>query len=229
MIKDRLNKVQEDIKAVCRRAGRPLDDVLLVGVTKYSDVAAINEAIESGLKDIAENRVQSASEKFSSLSATLSVRKHLIGHLQTNKAKDAVMLFDLIQSVDSQKLADEINKRAGGVGKVQDILIQVDIAKEEQKFGLPEEDLEGMAAHCKTLGNIRVMGLMTMAPLSEDVGRVRAVFRRCKEIFDGLKAQETLSFQMKYLSMGMSGDMGIAIEEGATMVRVGSAIFKEQE
>ncbi len=229
MIKDRLNKVREDINTVCRRAGRPLNDVLLVGVTKYSDVSAINEAIESGLEDIAENRVQSASEKFPSLSAAPSVRKHLIGHLQTNKAKEAVVLFDLIQSVDSQKLVDEINKRAGGIGKVQDILIQVDIAKEEQKFGLPEEELDGVAAHCKTLGNIRVLGLMTMAPLTDDVGRVRAVFRRCKEIFDGQKRNETPSFQMKYLSMGMSGDMGIAIEEGATMVRVGSAIFKEQE
>jgi PLP dependent protein len=224
-----LNKVREDIKAVCQRAGRSWGDVLLVGVTKYSDVAAINEAIESGLGDIAENRVQSASEKFASLSAVPSVRKHLIGHLQTNKAKEAVALFDLIQSVDSQKLVDEINKRALAIGKVQDILIQIDIAKEEQKFGLPEGDLEGMVAHCKTLGNIRVLGLMTMAPLTDDTVRVRAVFRRCKEIFDGLKGHETPSFQMKYLSMGMSGDMGIAIEEGATMVRVGSAIFKEQE
>lgn len=227
MITDRLNAVRRNIKEVCLKVGRSFDDVLLVGVTKYSDVAAINEAVGGGLLDIAENRVQSATEKFPQIMSNSSLRKHLIGHLQTNKVKDAVLLFDLIQSVDSPRLADEINKRAGGIDKIQDILIQVDIAKEDQKFGLPEEALSGMIRHCKELSNIRVLGLMTMAPLTEDAARIRLVFRRCKELFDGLKQEGTASFQMKYLSMGMSGDMGLAIEEGSTMVRVGSAIFKE--
>ena len=228
MISSNLTALNTSINSICAQAGRDPSSVILVGVTKYSDAAAVNEAIAAGLSHIAENRVQSAQEKFPLLSSATPVTRHLIGHLQTNKAKDAVQLFDMIQSVDSLKLVDEINKRAGAIGKVQDILVQVDIAREEQKFGLPEEDLDGLLAHLENCPHIRTRGLMCMAPLTEDKAVVRAVFHRLKEQFDRVKKVHAGSSRiiMEHLSMGMSGDYAIAIAEGATMVRIGSLLFK---
>jgi pyridoxal phosphate enzyme (YggS family) len=224
MLKNNLEAVCRSIDAACRACGRSPSEVTLVGVTKYSDAAAVNEALALGLEHIAENRVQAAKEKFGSLNIS-GVTRHLIGHLQSNKAKDAVQLFDLIQSVDSVALAVEINKRAAAVGKVQDILLQVDIAKEEQKFGLPEEDVLAFCQALPPLVNIRLRGVMTMAPYSQDEALIRSVFRRAKVIYDGLRATPQ-GAGIDVLSMGMSGDYAIAIEEGSTMVRVGSAIFK---
>jgi pyridoxal phosphate enzyme, YggS family len=228
MIKQNLDTVLSRIHSLCAQAGRDPGSVTLVGVTKYSDAAAINEAVASGLLNIAENRVQSAKEKFPLLAAEQSVVKHLIGHLQTNKAKDAVELFDLIQSVDSVKLVAEIDKRAAASGKMQDILLQLDIAREEQKFGLPEEELNGFLEHVKGCAHVRVRGLMAMAPFTSDQVLVRGVFRRLREHFERIKKEHAGSnhITMEHLSMGMSGDYEIAIEEGATMVRIGSAIFK---
>jgi pyridoxal phosphate enzyme (YggS family) len=229
MIKQNLETVFAGMRAVCLRAGRDPGAVTLIGVTKYSDAAAVNEAMAAGLSHIAENRVQSAKEKFPLLRMPgHPVLKHLIGHLQSNKAKDAVELFDLIQSVDSLKLALEIDKRAAAVGKVQDILIQLDIAREEQKFGLPEEELDGLLMQLEGCSHIRVRGLMAMAPLTTDKDTIRSVFRRLREQFDRIKKAHAGSGRiiMEHLSMGMSGDYEIAIEEGATMVRIGSAIFK---
>lgn len=227
MLKEPLLALRSRIEDICRGCGRAPKDVLLVGVTKYSAAAAVNEAVAAGLTDIAENRVQAAREKFALLDP-VGVRKHLIGHLQSNKVKEAVGLFDLIQSVDSQALAEEINRRAAAIGKVQDILLQVDIAGEEQKFGLPEVDVEEFLRRASLLAHIRVLGLMTMAPLTEDKALIRSVFRRCRGLFTALGRDGAAAgrIQMKYLSMGMSSDFDIAIEEGATMVRIGSAIFK---
>lgn len=224
MVSDNLKQVLLNIHEVCGRRGRDPGEITLVGVTKFAEVPAINAAIVAGLLHIAENRVQLAEAKFPKIDyAGKPVVRHLIGHLQSNKARDAVRLFDLIQSVDSIKLADEINKRAAAIGKIQDILIQVDIAKEEQKFGLPEAELAGAVAYLDTLPNVRLLGLMTMAPLTQDKDVVRGVFRRAKEFFDQLKAHGA---PLTILSMGMSSDYEIALEEGATMVRIGSAIFK---
>ncbi|MEI6437860.1 MAG: YggS family pyridoxal phosphate-dependent enzyme [Candidatus Omnitrophota bacterium] len=227
MLKSNLDAVGQKIADICYRCGRNPQAVILVGVTKYSDAATVNEAVASGLKDIAENRIQAAKEKFALITGT-GVSKHLIGHLQSNKAKEAVALFDLIQSVDSVALVDEINKRAATIGKVQDILLQVDIAKEEQKFGLPQEEAGAFLNHVSQLNNVRLLGLMTMAPLTEDKEVIRSVFRRCHELFKTIAQDWACSerVQMKHLSMGMSGDFDIAIEEGATMVRIGSLIFK---
>ncbi len=219
----------ERVGAACLRSGRDPREVIVVGVTKYSNAAAVNEAVAAGLLHIAENRVQAAAEKFPLLQfGGRPVTKHLIGHLQSNKARDAVMLFDLIQSVDSMKLADEIDKRAAAAGKVQDILIQVDVAREEQKFGLPEGELDGLADHLESCAHIRTRGLMAMAPLTGDQMLIRDVFRRLKGMFDRVKKAHAGSARvaMEHVSMGMSGDYEIAIEEGATMVRIGSAIFK---
>lgn len=224
MIKQNLNAVLANISAVCVRVGRDPRSVTLIGVTKYSSADDINLALAAGLTDIAENRVQLAEEKFPLLAMTGNKPvKHLIGHLQTNKAKDAVRLFDMIQSVDSLKLAAEIDKRAGAAGKRQDILVQVDIAREEQKFGAAEEDVDALLAYLDGCRNIRTCGLMAMAPLTGDAAVIRSVFRRLREMFDRVKAGRP---SMVHLSMGMSGDYEVAIEEGATMVRIGSALFK---
>ncbi|MEI8012521.1 MAG: YggS family pyridoxal phosphate-dependent enzyme [Candidatus Omnitrophota bacterium] len=224
MIKQNVDTVLAKISAVCARAGRDPRAVTLIGVTKYSSADDVNLAIAAGLKDIAENRVQAAEEKFPRL--TLAERapvKHLIGHLQSNKVKDAVRLFDMIQSVDSLKLAAEIDKRAAAVGKRQDILVQVDIAREEQKFGVAEEDLEALLVYLDGCRNVRTRGLMAMAPLTGDNVVIRSVFRRLKALFERVSVGRPF---MEHVSMGMSGDYEIAIEEGATMVRIGSAIFK---
>jgi len=229
MIQDNLNEIALRIRAASGRAGRNPDDVIVVGVTKFADVPSINEAIACGLEHIAENKVQLAAEKFPKLDlAGKAVTKHLIGHLQTNKVRDALNTFDLIHSVDSVKLADEIQKRAAAMGKVADILVQVDIAKEETKFGLPEEELDAMIAHLAECPDVRTRGLMTMAPLVEDNEAIRAVFRRCREHFERISRAypSHTRIQMAHLSMGMSHDYVIAVEEGATMVRIGTAIFK---
>ncbi|MFH0753471.1 MAG: YggS family pyridoxal phosphate-dependent enzyme [Candidatus Omnitrophota bacterium] len=229
MIRSNLDAVMVSVQSVCRRVGRDPSSVTVVAVTKYTDAVLVNEALAAGIVHVAENRVQSAQEKFPLLQAGAGpVVKHLIGHLQTNKVRDAVQLFDLIHSVDSLKLAQEIDKRAGAIGKVQDILVQVDIAREEQKFGLPEETLEDFMNQVQGLLHVRVLGLMCMAPLTKDKEIIRGVFHRLKGHFDRLKAQYagTPGIAMMHLSMGMSGDYEIAIEEGATMVRIGSAIFK---
>lgn len=221
-VKENWPLVVSAVAAAATRSGRRRDDIVIVGVTKYSDAAAVNEAVAAGLTHIAENRVQAAEEKFPLITGS-GLTKHLIGHLQSNKARDAVRLFDLIQSVDSIKLVDEINKRAAMAGKIQDVLLQVDIAREEQKFGLPEEEAAHFVAHAAELPNIRLLGLMAMAPLTEDRELIRGVFREGKKLFDRLKkTQDSLTT----LSMGMSHDYDIAIEEGATMVRIGSALFK---
>ena len=228
MIRASLDAVAVRVNAACRRAGRSPHTVTLIGVTKYSDAAAVNEAIAAGLLNIAENRVQAAQEKFPLIAPQgPAVVRHLIGHLQTNKVKDALPLFDMIQSVDSRKLVDEIEKRALAIGKVQDILVQVDIAREEQKFGLAEEDLDALLVHLEGCAHIRTRGLMAMAPLTEDQAVIRGVFRRLREHFVRAAAQHAGSQRviLEHLSMGMSGDYEIAIEEGSTMVRIGSSIF----
>lgn len=224
MIKSNLDALRGKIAEICGVCGRNSAEITLVGVTKYSQVEDVQEALRAGLTDIAENRVQAAREKFIHLNAA-GVRKHLIGHLQSNKARDAVALFDLIHSVDSVELLREINKRAAQQGKVQDILLQVDIAKEEQKFGLPEQEVTDFADEASKLAHVRLMGLMTMAPLTEDRELIRSVFRRCREI-SRRAFPAGGNIQMKYLSMGMSHDYDIALEEGANMLRIGSLIFK---
>lgn len=197
--------------------------VTLVAVTKNHGADMMLAAIEGGVKDIGENRVQEAAEKFKSLSS--KVTRHLIGHLQTNKAKQAVRLFDLIHSVDSEHLAAAIDRAAYGVGKIQDVLIQVNLAKEESKSGVHEENLQPLIETVDTLKNIRLRGFMLIAPNFSDVENCRPLFRRMNEIFSAT-AKTRQDFDI--LSMGMTHDYKIAIEEGANVVRVGTAIFGER-
>ncbi len=230
MISDRLNAVKSSISDVCRKTGRNPEDVILVGVTKYTTVENVQAALAAGLKDIGENYVQDAKDKFEAVGPAVNgARKHLLGHLQSNKAKLAVQLFDVIQSVDSIKLIDELEKGAHKFEKTIDILLEVKTSYEDTKTGAGAGDVRAMIDHviAKTQ-RIRVKGLMTMAPNTEDQSLIRKSFRDLKNLFEQLKTEYAGQdkVEMKHLSMGMSADYLLAVEEGSTMVRVGSAIFK---
>ena len=228
-MKERLDKIYQEIQKACQKCGRDPKEVVLIGVTKYTDLAKVQQAIDAGLAHIAENRVQDAQERFPLLKfAPGQVTKHLIGHLQTNKTKFAVPLFDMIQSVDSLKLVEEIQKQAQKHNKVMDILIQVNCSFEEQKSGIEQSQALELIDQAADFKNINVQGLMTMAAFTDDEKKVRAAFASLRELRD--QAQVLLAKKergkMKWLSMGMSGDFPMAIEEGSNMVRVGRAIFQ---
>lgn len=199
------------------------EKILLVAVTKNHGVELMREAIDAGATDIGENRVQEAAEKFPALERNAT--RHLIGHLQTNKVKPAVKLFDLIQSVDSVHLATALDKAAAAIGKVQDVLIQVNAAREPQKSGVLLEDLNTLINFVDTTGNLRLRGLMMIAPNLPDAENCRPLFRQMRKLFDELKSARAA---FDFLSMGMTHDYKIAVAEGANVVRVGTAIFGER-
>lgn len=210
-----------EIEDACQRRIVNRDEkIILVAVTKNHGVELMREVIDAGATNIGENRVQEAAEKFQTLDRTTT--RHLIGHLQTNKAKSAVKLFDLIQSVDSVHLATALDKAASQIGKVQDVLIQVNVARESQKSGVLLEDLNSLIEFVDKAENLRLRGLMMIAPNFSDVEECRPLFKQMRNLFDELKpAREAFDF----LSMGMTHDYKVAIEEGANVVRVGTAIF----
>ncbi len=214
-VKANLESVKLRIALACRRAGRSPDEVTLVAVTKGVPPSVIAEAFKLGIRDFGENRVQEADKKMGQLT-DLSPRPtwHMVGHLQTNKAKLALTLFDIIQSVDSINLAQELSRRAQ---KPLPVLLEVNVAGETTKTGFRKEELPGIYDIIKKLPNIQVQGLMTVAPLSADAEQVRPVFRQLRQLRDLLG--------LEHLSMGMTDDFEVAIEEGATMVRLGRAIF----
>lgn len=218
-----LQAVLEEIEKA-RKIRQIETPVTLVAVTKNHGVEMMQAAIDAGVSNIGENRIQEAAEKFKSLNR--EVTRHLIGHLQTNKAKQAVRLFDLIHSVDSENVAAALDKAAFSIGKIQDILIQVNLAKEETKSGVYEENLQTLIEIVDALKNIRLRGFMLIAPNYSDVENCRPLFRRMYEIFvEVQKARQNFDF----LSMGMTHDYKIAIEEGANVVRIGTAIFGERD
>lgn len=224
MIKENLKTVQEHIKeSIAKRHNAASDDVLLVAVTKNHDVAAMQEAIDAGACVIGENRVQEAQQKHETLNR--DVTWHLIGHLQTNKAKYAVKIFDMIESVDSIKLAEAINKEASKINKVQKILIQVNLVKEASKTGIYLEDLDALLTKVDTLNNLKLMGLMFIAPKVDNLEDVRPMFAQMFKVFKQTQVKTFTTSEIKYLSMGMTHDYQIAIEEGANIVRVGTGIF----
>jgi hypothetical protein len=213
-----LASVRERIDAACARAGRSPDDVTLIGVSKTFPPEAIAEAYEAGLQDMGENRVQEAAPKIKALAARgVRPRWHLIGHLQTNKAQIATQLFAILHSVDSLRLAQALSRRAP---EPVSILLEVNVAQEASKFGFAPQEVASALSAIASLPHIDVLGLMTVAPAVDDPEAVRPVFRRLRELRDALGLRE--------LSMGMTGDFEVAIEEGATMVRVGRAIFGER-
>lgn len=222
MIKENIAAVQKRIADAASRVGRT-DAITLVAVTKNHPVEYMKEAAAAGITDVGENRVQEALQKLEAFPEN-QLKWHLIGHLQTNKAKHAVEHFDLIHSVDSEHLLKAVNKEAAKIGKVQDILLQVNVAREESKFGMEVEEFPAMCELAKSLANVRVQGLMCIAPNFEHVEDVRPIFRIAHALYEDMKPKFLVG-QIQYLSMGMTHDFEIAIEEGANIVRVGTAIF----
>lgn len=214
-----LTAVQNRIADAAKRAGRKPSDITLVAVTKTHSPEEINEAIACGVTDIGENKVQEILSKYDAV--TTGVRWHLIGHLQTNKVKSVVDKVCMIHSVDSLHLAEEIDKRCKAIGKTMDILIQVNAAGEEQKSGVSPKEVLPLYNEVSKFENLKVRGLMQIAPETDNPESIRKYFKEVKEIYDSIPGLDVLS-------MGMSGDYETAIEEGATMVRIGSAIFGER-
>ncbi|MEC4685147.1 MAG: YggS family pyridoxal phosphate-dependent enzyme [Nitrospirota bacterium] len=223
-IVESISSVYKRISHAAMRAGRDPLEVKLVAVTKMVPPEAIREAVDAGVRLLGESRVQEAKEKIAVLSGVLpdTVSWHMIGNLQSNKAKLAVQLFDMIQSVDSVDLAKRIDRYASEAGKIQRLLVQVKLAGGESRSGISPEGLIALLEEVGNLHNLVVEGLMTIPPFLETPEDVRPYFRRLREIRDGA---EEKGFKLPELSMGMSGDFEVAVEEGATMVRVGSAIF----
>jgi len=224
-IKDNIKFVKEKIDTICKKCGRDPKSVTLMAVTKTVDPIYINEAIEAGISVIGENRVQEARKKFDKVKS--GVAWHMIGPLQINKVKYAVHLFDMIQSVESIKLADEIEKRAKTIPKIMDVLVEVKISFEETKHGVSPEDLIPFLKNLSSYRYLKVRGLMTMAPFFDDPEKARPYFRETKVLFDKIRQLHLPNIDMKILSMGMSGDFEVAIEEGSTLVRLGRAIFRD--
>ncbi len=226
-IQSRLKRVKERIEAAALSSGRAPKTVKLVAVSKTVPVDRILAAIKAGVTDLGENYVQEAREKIEALRGE-SILWHFIGHLQSNKAKYAVRLFDLIHSVDSLKLAKELNKRASAIGKVQKILVQVNISGEATKSGIETEQAVDLVRQVVPLESLAVCGLMTMPPYFNAPDKVRPYFRALRDLKDIIRKEAIANVDMTELSMGMTGDFEAAIEEGATLVRIGTAIFGER-
>ena len=225
-VAENLKVIMHRIAAAAKRAGRDPSSVRLVVVTKTVDVDRIRDAVASGAVILGENRVQEAGKKIEALGRIASW--HLIGHLQTNKTKYAVKLFDLIHSVDALELAAEIDLQAAKIGKVQDILIEVNIAGEASKAGMAVKGAPALVRDAAKFKNISVRGLMTMPPYSENPEESRPYFSVLRELAETIAKENIPTVSMQELSMGMSGDFEVAIEEGATLVRVGTAIFGDR-
>jgi len=215
------------MKRAAEACGRPVTDIRLVAVSKTMPVEIVREAIETGMTDFGENYIQEAREKITTLS-TYPVTWHYIGHLQSNKAKYAVRMFDLIHSVDSLKLAKALDKYAKKIDKVQEILLQVNVAKEDTKSGVHGEATLQLVKETARLENIAVKGLMTMPPYFNAPDKARPFFAALRHLRDQIKHENIPNITMEELSMGMTGDFEVAIDEGATMVRIGTAIFGER-
>ena len=229
MIADRVAAVRERIARAAERASRPPEAVTLVAVSKTFPAEAVRAAFDAGVREFGENRVQEAEAKIAALEALRGegLRWHLVGHLQSNKARRAAALFDVIQSVDSAGLAERLERAATEGGRPVRALVQVDLAGEAAKFGLPEAEAEEALGRLRGLGGLHVEGLMVMPPYSDDPEAARPYFRRLRALRDRLVAAGLLDGAD--LSMGMSHDFETAVEEGATIVRVGSAIFGERQ
>jgi len=223
-IADNIARVQDRIAAACRRAGRQPDEVRLIAISKTVSAERIREAYEAGLRDFGENRVQEAAAKRPALS-DLTATWHLVGHLQSNKATPARELFHWIHSIDSARLAERLDKVTACSGDKLRVLIEVNLGGEESKSGVSESAVPALAEALSAFGTLEVRGLMAVPPFFEDPAQVRPYLRRLRELAADISKRNLPRVTMQELSMGMSHDFEVAIEEGATMVRVGTAIF----
>jgi pyridoxal phosphate enzyme (YggS family) len=226
-VAENVERVQERIHRACRQSGRDVKDIRLIAVSKTKPAEAVRQAYAAGLREFGENRVQEAAAKHQQLE-DLDIVWHLIGHLQSNKAKQAVRIFDWVHSVDSLHLAEKIDREATALGRNMPVLIEVHLGEETSKFGVEEDDLVRMAEAIAALPSLELRGLMTLPPFFDDPEKVRPFFRRLRELAERIDARNLPGVQMRDLSMGMSHDFEIAIEESATIIRVGTAIFGER-
>jgi pyridoxal phosphate enzyme (YggS family) len=235
-ISDRLERIEENIAGACARADRDAGEVKMVVVTKTVPPVSVKEVIELGYTELGENRVQRLKQLAGEVAELLGeangevggpkkVHWHMIGHLQRNKVRQVLKVSSIIHSVDTLRLAEEINTTGGKLGIKPDILLQVNCSGEPQKYGAPVGAATHLAEQFVSMENLRLVGLMTMAPLTKDKDVVRACFVRAKELFEEIKGEGLVGSAFSQLSMGMSQDYEIAVEEGATILRVGSAIF----
>lgn len=227
MVAENYRDVEERIQKACERSGRKASEVTLIAVSKTKPVQMIREAMEAGAEVFGENKVQELCEKYGELPEDL--HWHMIGHLQRNKVKYVVDKAELIHSVDSLRLAEEISREAEKKGIRANILIEVNVAEEESKFGVRVEDTESLVRKTALLPNVCIKGLMTIAPYVENPEENRPVFRTLKKLAVDIKKKNIDNVSMDVLSMGMTGDYEVAVEEGATMVRVGTGIFGERK
>ncbi len=227
-VEHRLQAVRERIEKACTRSGRSPKEVTLIGVTKNFPINAVAAAATAGLAHFGENRVQELVEKAGAIPGLLrggSVSWYMIGHLQRNKAKDVVNHADVFQALDSPRLAKELDKRASEQGRVVPCLVQVNVSGEDAKYGVRPSDTHTFLDKLADYKHLRIQGLMTIASFVDNPEKVRPEFRRLYELSDSYDGKDHPNAEMKHLSMGMSGDFEVAIEEGATHVRIGTAIF----
>lgn len=227
MIRENIKRVQENIERACKKAGRAAEGVTLITVSKTKPVALLQEAYHAGSRDFGENKVQEMLDKIPQLPD--DVRWHMIGHLQRNKVKYIVDKVFLIHSVDSLRLAEEISKEAVKKQVEVNILVEVNVALEESKFGTTTEEAMTLVTEISKLPGIRVNGLMTIAPFVEEEEENRLIFRKLKQLSVDIAKKNIDNVSMNVLSMGMTGDYKVAVEEGATYVRVGTGIFGERD
>lgn len=225
-LEENLKNVEENIMAACKRTGRDRSEITLIAVSKTKPVDMLQEAYDQGIREFGENKVQELCDKIEVLPG--DIHWHMIGHLQTNKVKYIVGKTALIHSVDSLHLAQEIEKQAAKQEVIVPILVEVNIAEEKSKFGIHKEEAFELVKSIALLPHLRIQGLMTIAPFVEDPEDNRLYFRQIHQLSVDIKEQNIDNVRMDVLSMGMTGDYTVAIEEGATMVRVGTGIFGER-
>ncbi|HHT50051.1 MAG TPA: YggS family pyridoxal phosphate-dependent enzyme [Eubacteriaceae bacterium] len=224
-LNENITNVFENIEKAAIKSGRKANDIQLIAVTKTIDIDKMKYAQGIGLKNFGENRVQELVKKVDQFNG---INWHLIGHLQRNKVRQIIDKVELIHSVDSEKLMKEINIQSSRKNKIMPILIQVNVAQEKSKFGIKIDEVEGFIEQATLYNNIIIKGLMTIAPFEENAELVRPIFSELKEKYDKIKKIEHKNIEFEYLSMGMTNDYIVAIEEGSNMVRIGSAIFGQR-
>ena len=226
MIQENIKLVEENIKKACEKVGRDVNEVTLIAVSKTKPYTAIEEALPTGVKDYGENKVQELCDKYEILPK--DIKWHMIGHLQRNKVKYLVGKASLIHSVDSIRLAEQIEKEYAKADEIANILIEVNMAQEESKFGITSEETEQLVREIAKFPHIRIKGLMTIAPYTDNPESNRVYFRNIKKLSFDIENKNIDNVSMSVLSMGMTGDYQVAVEEGATLVRVGTGIFGER-
>ena len=225
MISENILELKQKINNICEKNNIEPSGIEIVVVTKNVDIDKIKEVINCNIKNIGENKVQEAEKKYKELREIFKqkeIKFHMIGHLQSNKVKKAVNIFDLIQSIDSINIAEKINSAAKEINKIQECLLQLKVSEEKTKFGMNTDSIDEFFIKVKNFENIKISGFMAMAPFFDAIELTRPYFKKMKQLFDRYKDK----YNLKYLSMGMTNDFEIALEEGANMLRIGRFIFK---